>query len=269
MAGKPTYNASFLSVIIAAVFPFSFPRIMRNPRIYNPHPMAVQTVLELTDSAANHVGKVLRMRPEDPLILFDGQGNAFQGKVESVSKKTVAVFLESRQNKDIESPLSIHLGQSMSRGERMDYAIQKATEVGVTEITPLFSERCEVKLNKERQEKRIRHWKQVAISACEQCGRNRVPVINNLMPVDEWMAQQSSDLKFVLHHRTERKLEGYEKPVSISLLIGPEGGLTAEEILRAEEAEFNALALGPRVLRTETAPVSAITLMQYLWGDLS
>lgn len=241
---------------------------MRNPRIHNPHPMTGQTVVELTNSAANHVGKVLRMRPEEPLILFDGEGNAFQGRVESVSKKTVAVFLENKLNNPVESPLNIHLGQSLSRGERMDYAIQKATEMGVTEITPLFSERCEVKLSRERQEKRIRHWQQVAISACEQCGRNRVPVIYAAMSVDEWMAQQATDLKFVLHHRTERKLEGYDKPASASLLVGPEGGLTADEIQRAETTGFNALALGPRVLRTETAPVSAITLMQYLWGDL-
>lgn len=230
--------------------------------------MSAGSVVELTDNAANHVGKVLRMKPEEPLILFDGEGSAFQGKVESVSKKNVAVTLEYAIERSTESPLSIHLGQSLSRGERMDYAIQKATEVGVTEITPLFSERCEVKLNKERQEKRLRHWQQVAISACEQCGRNRVPVIHPPVSVDEWMVQQSSELKFVLHHRTERRLDGYNQPASVSLLIGPEGGLTAEEIAHAEEQAFNALALGPRVLRTETAPVSAITLLQYLWGDV-
>ncbi|MET4692605.1 16S rRNA (uracil(1498)-N(3))-methyltransferase [Endozoicomonas lisbonensis] len=241
---------------------------MRNPRIYFPCSMSAGATVELTDSAANHVGKVLRMKPQDSLILFDGDGSAYQGKVESVSKKSVVVMLEHPIEKTVESPLSIHLGQSLSRGERMDYAIQKATEVGVTEITPLFSERCEVKLNKERLEKRLRHWQQVAISACEQCGRNRVPVIHPAVSVDEWVTQQTSDLKFVLHHRTERRLEGYDQPASVSLLIGPEGGLTADEIERAEQNGFNALALGPRVLRTETAPVSAITLMQYLWGDV-
>ncbi|UYM18057.1 16S rRNA (uracil(1498)-N(3))-methyltransferase [Endozoicomonas euniceicola] len=241
---------------------------MRNPRIYFPQPMNAGAMVELTDSAANHVGKVLRMKPREPLILFNGEGSAYQGRIESVSKKSVMVLLERQIEKTVESPLSIHLGQSLSRGERMDYAIQKATEVGVTEITPLFSERCEVKLNQERMEKRLRHWQQVAISACEQCGRNRVPVIHPAIYVDEWMAQQTSDLKFVLHHRTERRLEGYDQPASVSLLIGPEGGLTADEIERAEQQGFNALALGPRVLRTETAPVSAITLMQYLWGDV-
>lgn len=241
---------------------------MRNPRIFVPLPLQAGQPVELTDSAANHVGKVLRMKPGEPLILFNGEGRAWQGQVASVSKKVVGVTLESEIEGATESPLSIHLGQSLSRGERMDYAIQKATEMGVTEITPLFSERCEVKLNAERQEKRLKHWQQVAISACEQCGRNVVPVINPPQSVSDWMGAQESDLRFVLHHRTEKKLEGFDKPGSVSLLIGPEGGLTAEEIASAESAGFNALALGPRVLRTETAPITAITLMQYLWGDI-
>ncbi|WP_252177914.1 16S rRNA (uracil(1498)-N(3))-methyltransferase [Endozoicomonas sp. 4G] len=241
---------------------------MRNPRIYTDQPLANDQVVELTDSAANHVGKVLRMKPEEPLILFNGQGSAWQGRIQFVAKKVVTVALAAELNQVTESPLKIHVGQSLSRGERMDYAIQKTTEMGVTEITPLFSERCEVKLNAERQEKRIRHWQQVAISACEQCGLNRVPVIHSPAFVVDWMAQQHSDLKFVLHHRTEKKLEGFDRPETIALLIGPEGGLTQEEITRAESSGFHALALGPRVLRTETAPVTAISVMQYLWGDL-
>ena len=241
---------------------------MRNPRIYSPQALAAGTVVELTDSAANHVGKVLRMKPEEQLILFNGDGVSFQGRIETVSRKCVVVALDHSLGNTTESPLSIHLGQTLSRGERMDYAIQKATEVGVTDITPLFSERCEVKLNKERQEKRIRHWQQIAISACEQCGRNCVPTIHPPLAVYDWVQQQTSDLKCVLHHRTEKKLEGFTPPTSISLLIGPEGGLTGDEIQQAEQHDFNALSLGPRVLRTETAPIAAITLFQYLWGDV-
>ena len=241
---------------------------MRNPRIFTPQPLAVNQVFELTDSAANHVGKVLRMKPEEPLILFNGEGSSFQGKITEVSKKAVNVYLESEIESTTTSPLRIHLGQTLSRGERMDYAIQKATEMGVTDITPLFSERCEVKLKADRIEKRLKHWQQIAVSACEQCGLNRVPVIHSPVTVTEWAKQQQSDLRFVLHHRTEKKLEGFEKPQSVSLMIGPEGGLTAGEITMAEGEGFNALALGPRVLRTETAPVTAITLMQYLWGDI-
>ncbi|KEQ18348.1 16S rRNA (uracil(1498)-N(3))-methyltransferase [Endozoicomonas numazuensis] len=241
---------------------------MRNPRIYTDQPLIKDQIVELTDSAANHVGKVLRMKPEESLILFNGKGSSWQGTIQMVSKKTVTVALDAEVALITESPLKIHLGQSLSRGERMDYAIQKATEMGVTEITPLFSERCEVKLNAERQEKRIRHWQQVAISACEQCGLNRVPVIHPPENVADWMEKQTSDLKFVLHHRTDKKLEGFNQPATVSLLIGPEGGLTGEEITQAESSGFHALALGPRVLRTETAPVTAVSLMQYLWGDI-
>lgn len=240
---------------------------MRNPRIYSEQPLQADSIIELAESAANHVGRVLRMRPAEPLVLFNGQGGAWQGRVESVSKKSVTVYLESFIEGDAQSPLTIELGQTLSRGERMDYAIQKATEAGVTAITPLWSERCEVKLNAERLDKRVKHWQQVAISACEQCGRNIVPAIHTPVKLEEWLSTRTTELNFVLHHRTREKLSGFQQPGSLSLLIGPEGGLTAEEIELAEGRRFNPLALGPRVLRTETAPVVAITLMQYLWGD--
>ena len=240
---------------------------MRNPRIYSEQPLQAGTTIDLAESAANHVGRVLRMKVGEPLVLFNGEGGAFQGKVAAVSKKQVQVELEHLIEGDAESPLVIELGQTLSRGERMDYAIQKATEMGVTSITPLFSERCEVKLNAERQEKQRRRLQQIAISACEQCGRNIVPVINPPVRLQEWLDTRETELNFVLHHRTEKKLDGYDKPVSVSLLIGPEGGLTAEEIDQAEARAFKPLALGPRVLRTETAPVAAISLMQFLWGD--
>ncbi len=240
---------------------------MKNPRIFSDQRMDAGESIELTDSAANHVGRVLRMRAGDTLVLFNGTGGAFQSTVENITKKTVQVVLERKLQESSESFLKIELGQTLSRGERMDYAIQKATEVGVTEITPLYSERCEVKLNADRLEKRMKHWQQVAISACEQCGRNIVPVIHPPVKLQTWLESRTTRLKFVLHHRTEKKLEGYETPESVSLLIGPEGGLTADEIHQAEVSGFSPLALGPRVLRTETAPVAAISLMQYLWGD--
>lgn len=240
---------------------------MRNPRIFSDQPLQAGSSVGLSESAANHVGRVLRMKPDEPLILFNGQGGAWQGTVESVSKKAVTVYLESVIEGDAQSPLIIELGQTLSRGERMDYAIQKATEAGVTSITPLWSERCEVKLNADRLDKRVKHWQQVAISACEQCARNIVPVINTPVKLEEWFSTRSTELNFVLHHRTREKLSGFDQPTSVSLLIGPEGGLTPQEIEMAENNRFSSLALGPRVLRTETAPVVAISLMQYLWGD--
>ena len=240
---------------------------MKNPRIYSAQPLQAGTVVDLAENAANHVGRVLRMKVGESLVLFNGEGGAFQGKIALVSKKQIQVELEYVLEGNAESPLMIELGQTLSRGERMDYAIQKATEAGVTSITPLFSERCEVKLNAERQEKQRSRLQQIAISACEQCGRNRVPVIHSPMKLEDWLATRSTGLNFVLHHRTEKKLDGYDKPASVSLLIGPEGGLTTDEITLAESQRFAPLALGPRILRTETAPVAAIALMQYLWGD--
>ncbi|WP_257266284.1 16S rRNA (uracil(1498)-N(3))-methyltransferase [Endozoicomonas sp. ONNA2] len=240
---------------------------MRNPRIYSEQLLQADSSIKLSESAANHVGRVLRMRPGEPLVLFNGQGGAWQGKLENVNKTSVIVYLESFIEGDAQSPLTIELGQTLSRGERMDYAIQKATEAGVTAITPLWSERCEVKLNAERLDKRVKHWQQVAISACEQCGRNIVPTIHTPVKLDDWLTTRSTELKFVLDHRTTKQLSDFQQPGSLSLLIGPEGGLTPQEIELAEGHWFNPLALGPRVLRTETAPVVAIALMQYLWGD--
>lgn len=240
---------------------------MRNPRIFEDQPLLADSSVELSESAANHVGRVLRMKPGEPLILFNGQGGAWQGTVECVSKKTVTVYLASFIEGDAQSPLNIELGQALSRGERMDYAIQKATEVGARAITPLWSERCEVKLNADRLDKRVKHWQQVTISACEQCGRNIVPKIHSPVRLEEWLATRNTELNFVLHHRTRKTLSGFAQPESLSLLVGPEGGLTSEEIALAENQHFHPLALGPRVLRTETAPIVAIALMQYLWGD--
>ncbi|OQX38082.1 MAG: 16S rRNA (uracil(1498)-N(3))-methyltransferase [Oceanospirillales bacterium LUC14_002_19_P2] len=240
---------------------------MRNPRIYTPQALCADTTIILTDSAANHVGKVLRMRPGEPLTLFNGEGGSWQAEVHLVSKKLVEVRTLEQLEGGNESPLRIELGQSLSRGERMDYAIQKATELGVTDITLLFSERCEVKLSSERQEKRLNHWQQVAISACQQCGRNRVPTIHAPVSLDTWLDNRQTDLNFVLHHRTEKQLKGFERPQSVSLLIGPEGGLTTTEIEQAQDRGFHPLALGPRVMRTETAPVAAAAVLQYLWGD--
>ena len=240
---------------------------MRNPRIYAPVPLTAHQPVELPEGAAHHVGRVLRMKVGEPLILFNGEGGCWQSVISEITKKGVwaqpGEFIEG----DRESPLTISLGQTLSRGERMDYAIQKAVECGVTDITPLFTERCEVKLNSERIDKRIRGWQQMIIGACEQCGRNRVPTIHPPMSLEEWLTSRNTDLNFVLHHRTKQALDGYDTPASVSLLIGPEGGLTGDEIAKAEQHDFHPLALGPRVLRTETAPVAALSLMQYLWGD--
>jgi 16S rRNA (uracil1498-N3)-methyltransferase len=170
---------------------------------------------------------------------------------------------------DRESNLSIHLAIGISRGERMDLIVQKATELGVSEITPLFTERCEVKLSGERLDKKVNHWQQVAISACEQCQRNSLPSINAPVKIEQWQVNCDASLKLVLHHRTDQSLSDMPPPSGqVALLIGPEGGLSEREIEQAISLGFSPLALGPRVLRTETAPLAAISILQSLWGDM-
>ncbi|GFM83028.1 ribosomal RNA small subunit methyltransferase E [Pseudomonas cichorii] len=221
---------------------------------------------ELPEAQAHYISRVLRMVEGDALQLFDGSGTEFLGTLVEVGKKRVRVQLNESLAGQIESPLRIHLGQGLSRGERMDWAIQKATELGVTEITPIVSERCEVRLKDERAEKRQAHWQQIAISACEQCGRSVVPVIHPPMPLADWLKRTEADLKLVLHPVAEA-LTSHEKPTTLAFLIGPEGGLNDAEVEQAREAGFHAARLGPRVLRTETAPVVALSVAQQLWGD--
>ena len=151
----------------------------------------------------------------------------------------------------------------------MDWVIQKATELGVTRITPLLSKRVEVKLNAERTAKRLRHWHQVAISACEQCGRNRLPALGSITSLADWVAVTQAERRFVLHPQADASKDSGQTPASVALLIGPEGGLTKTEISLAEDAGFEPLQLGPRVLRTETAPLAALAIMQARWGDMA
>lgn len=239
---------------------------MRTSRFYSPAPLA-SGERELDGDLAHYIGRVLRLAPGAPVQLFDGSGQEWPGELLEAGKRSVRVRLDAPQAGLPESPLRVHLGQVMSRGERMDWAIQKAVELGVSEITPLSSERCEVRLQGERADKRQSHWQQIAISACEQCGRSQVPLVHAPQALDSWLDGLQTDLKLVLHHRTEQSLASLDRPASLALLIGPEGGLNAAEIARAEASGFKAARFGPRVLRTETAPVVALSVCQQLWGD--
>ncbi|MEX3774344.1 16S rRNA (uracil(1498)-N(3))-methyltransferase [Pseudomonas sp. MYb118] len=238
---------------------------MRLSRFFIDAPLSIGEH-ELPEAQAHYISRVLRMAEGDALQLFDGSGQEFRATLREVGKKRVVVAIEESFAGQIESPLQIHLGQGLSRGERMDWAIQKATELGVNEITPIFSERCEVRLKDERADKRLLHWRQVAISACEQCGRSRVPVIHPPVLLADWLKQTQADLKLVLHPVAE-PLTSHAKPSSLAFLIGPEGGLSEAEVEQAKGAGFHAARLGPRVLRTETAPVVALSVAQQLWGD--
>lgn len=221
---------------------------------------------ELPEAQAHYIGRVLRHAPGDAVQLFDGSGSEFVGELVEVGKKRVQVELREQLAGLPESPLRIHLGQGLSRGERMDWAIQKATELGVAEITPIVSERCEVRLRDERADKRLAHWQQVAISACEQCGRSVLPVIHPPLALADWLAQAEAELKLVLHPVAE-PLASHTRPASLAFLIGPEGGLSEAEVRQAQACGYQAARLGPRVLRTETTPVVALSVAQQLWGD--
>ena len=221
---------------------------------------------ELPEAQAHYIGRVLRHAAGDAVQLFDGSGQEYRGELIEVGKKAVRVELREQLAGQAESPLRIHLGQGLSRGERMDWAIQKATELGVGEITPIVSERCEVRLKDERADKRLAHWRQVAISACEQCGRSVLPLIHPPISLAEWQANVQAELKLVLHP-VAAPLESHARPQSLAFLIGPEGGLSEAEVEQAGAAGFHAARLGPRVLRTETAPVVALAVAQQLWGD--
>ena len=238
---------------------------MRLSRFYIAAPLSLGQHA-LPEEQAHYIGRVLRHGVGDAVQLFDGSGQEYLGQLIEVGKKSVRVELTEQLPGQPDSPLRVHLGQGLSRGERMDWAIQKATELGVAEITPIVSERCEVRLKDERADKRLAHWQQVAISACEQCGRSTVPLINPPLLLADWLAQVEADLKLVLHPVAE-PLASHAKPTSLAFLIGPEGGLNDNEVSQAVAAHFQAARLGPRVLRTETAAAVALSVAQQLWGD--
>jgi len=238
---------------------------MQIPRVYIPAPLAAGKRLELTRQAARHVITVLRLKPGAPLVIFDGQGNAHQATLEDSTR----VEISQRINDETESPLQIHLLQAISRGERMGHVIQKAVELGVYKITPVLTQRCMVKLKGERAVKRLQHWQGIAISACEQCGRNRLPVLNAVATLDATLTEPEDSLKLVLDPGGQNTLSNLTPSSNrITLLIGPEGGLTEEEIQLAYQSGFVRLRIGPRILRTESAAVAALAAIQTLWGDL-
>jgi 16S rRNA (uracil1498-N3)-methyltransferase len=240
---------------------------MRIPRIFTEQSLSSGAAVTLEEGPSRHVGKVLRMQAGRELILFNGQGGQYQACITHAGKKSVEVeigdFSESSKN----SPLEIELAIGLSKGDRFDFVLQKATELGITKISPLITERSEVKLNAERLEKKMASWQQIIIAACEQCQLNIIPSLAAPQKLEAWLESCESDLKLVLHHRSDAKLADMSKPKNLALLIGPEGGLSAEEIQQAQTAGCRALTLGPRVLRTETAPIAALSLAQYLWGD--
>lgn len=239
---------------------------MRLSRLYCETDLTADTQLTLTDDHAHYLGKVLRVKPGQKLALFNGRDGEFTAEITVINKRDIQVALASSCSQKPEQLLPVHIGLGLSRGERMDYAIQKSAELGVTQITPLFTEFSEVRLDSERADKRTAHWQKVAISASEQCGRCTVPVISNPILLKDWLGTVPAGQGFMMDHTGTAGFTG-ERPDAVYLLIGPEGGTSDDEKQLALQAGFTAVRLGPRVLRTETAPVVALTALQLQWGD--
>ena len=242
---------------------------MRVPRIYHPAPVSLQTETELSSDAFQHLIKVLRLNVGDNIALFNGDGQDYEATITSVQKKSAYFLATGSKVNDSESPVSVHLAQVISRGDRMDFVLQKSVELGVTEITPLFSERCGVKLSGDRLEKKQQQWQKIVRSACEQCGRSVVPEVKPAQQFSDFIQSTFAGLRLTLDPTATKPLSSFQHAEKgIQLLIGPEGGFTDEEVSAAEQQGFNPMRLGPRVLRTETAALSALTTVQYQFGDL-
>ncbi|WP_299939646.1 16S rRNA (uracil(1498)-N(3))-methyltransferase [uncultured Microbulbifer sp.] len=248
---------------------------MRIPRIFSGQPLSELRDIELDEAASRHLVKVLRLGSGHPLTLFDGHGGEYSARLTTTGKRA-RVRIETFLAENRQSPLALSLAIGISRGERFDWVVQKATELGVTVLQPLLTERCEVKLSGERLQKKRTHWRRIAISACEQCGRNLLPEIAEPVKLAHYLQNLTQKTapaaKLVLHHRTRLDLHQWQtehgKPDSALLLVGPEGGLSQVEIDTALARDFIPLRLGPRVMRTETAPIAALSVLQFQWGDL-
>lgn len=242
---------------------------MRIPRIFHPAALTAHARIALEGSAARHVGRVLRLTVGDELTLFDGHGGDYPAHIVEQDKQGLWVLCGERRERDCESPLQLTLAQGVSKGERMDYTIQKAVELGISRIVPVATERSVVNLKGERLEKRMEHWRGVIISACEQCGRNTLPELLPLCSLEQWLHQPLDGRGLLLDHRATTGIAELALPDNgCTLLIGPEGGLSEREQRAAVAMGYHGLRLGPRVLRTETAALTALAAIQSRWGDL-
>lgn len=243
---------------------------MRTVRVYSEQALRPQTATELGSDAAHHVSKVLRMRVGDTLQLFDESGRNFAATITEMGKRSVSVDIAAATDGLTESPLHTCLWLGVCRGGRMDYVIQKATELGVSRIRPVITERCVIKLNAERAASRQQHWQKIAVAAAEQSGRVRVPSVAQPAPLttllDEPLAEHTRYL--ILDPTADSALgELLEAQSGVIFLTGPEGGFTDAEVLAAIKVGFSGVRLGPRIMRSDTAPLAALTLAQHLAGD--
>lgn len=244
-------------------------------RFYHPEKITTGQHIELSDENKHHAARVLRLKAGDAITLFTGQGGEFSARIEAITKSSTTVLVQAYHDHDRESPLVIELAQAVCVNEKMDWIIQKAVELGVSSIQPLTTARSIVHLSDERAVKRLQHWQKIIVSACEQCGRNRLPHISPLLDLPEWLSrkkasQSDQEVRLMLSTRATEGLRNRPQPpadTDVVICIGPEGGFTPEEETAMLHTNFAPLHLGKRTFRTETAALAAIAAMQALWGD--
>lgn len=241
---------------------------MNLPRFYCREALSPGAHVELPEPVARHAVRVLRLPPGAPMILFDGRGGQYPARIERIERDRVYAELSAWQDTECESPLAITLVQALQAGDKMDFTIQKAVELGVRDIVPVESRRSVLRLAGERAAKRVAHWQGVVAAACEQCGRNQVPLVAPVEKLESWLARPANGvLRLMLDPEAEVSFASMRPEGAVQLLIGAEGGLDPQEMIAARQAGFLAVRMGPRVLRTETAGLAALAVMQALWGD--
>jgi len=242
----------------------------RVPRLFCDIDPAPGARLQLPEGSAHHAVRVLRLAPGDAVRIFSGDGSEWAAQISGIGKAGVSVLVSERFERDVEAVLRVTLAQGISARERMDFTLQKAVELGVAEIHPLETRRSVVRLREERASRRVEHWQNLVIAACEQSGRNRIPPVQPIAPLPHWLAALDQDdpaQRLLLSPAAETRLRDLPAPQGVLLLVGPEGGLEPDEQDLAQACGFTPVRLGPRVLRTETAALAAVSAMHALWGD--
>lgn len=241
---------------------------MRLTRTFIDAPLTVGQHVALDEAATAHLVRVLRLGLGDAIVLFNGDGHDYEARITAIAKRSAEAELMSRRAVTNESPLRLVLAQALARGEKMDWVLQKATELGVAELVPLITERSEVKLDAERSDKRLQHWRGVVASACEQSGRARLPTLHAPVALADWLAHAVSERVLYLDPQAESGLRKLGPETGYTLVIGPEGGLGERDLQALRAAGARGVRLGPRVLRTETAGIATIAALQALFGDI-
>lgn len=241
---------------------------MRTPRLFIDCELQVSTDVELSDELYRHIHKVLRLKTEEQLTLFNGRGIDFIGIIAEISKRSLIVHILDQISADNESPVSTHLYQAISKGDRMDNAIQKSVELGVTEITPIISDRTVVRIDQKRMDKKQLHWKKIIIGACEQSGRAIIPTLHPVCSYNDAISSLNTTNSYVLSPYTEKKLSSIDPMIKqCNFIVGPEGGFSDEELSYARKYSVTEISAGKRILRTETAPIVMLAAIQTLAGD--